>query len=334
MFRYFFCLILKSKYLFFVLFFTQSVGSLAQNLIPNGSFEQTYKPLKSRYSGNIENAIPWFSAGIGSPDLINQGAYFYGFKQASQGVNYAGIILYDSDNKEFREYLSVKLINKLVKNKKYILSLKVASASQSFFYTDELGIKFTLDSLISRDWNTIKIIPDFKSQKFKAINDTIAWQSIKWEYTAIGNEQFITLGNFRDDINTNLQTSGIQSLIKLAYIYIDEINLEVIKTKEDSINSENLNKINLKEVPDSKEKLIIPNVITPNNDGFNDTFLIENLPYYSQLIIRNKKGIVVYQSNNYKNDWNGASLVTGNYPYELKLPDGNVIFGALDIVRK
>ena len=30
----------------------------------------------------------------------------------------------------------------------------------------------------------------------------------------------------------------------------------------------------------------------------------------------------------------GEDLKTGNYQYELKLPDGNVIFGSLDIVKK
>ncbi len=306
----------------------------AQNLVPNGSFEQVYKPLKSKYSGNIEQALPWFPAGIGSPDLILQGNFSYGFKEAYSGNNYAGIILYDADNKDFREYLSIKLNNKLENNKKYTIKLKVAAANKSFYYTDELGIAFNSDSLIRKDWNTISIVPNLKSEKFKAINDTIGWRNLEWEYLANGTEQFLTIGNFRNDINTNLQTSGIKSFIRLAYIYLDDITITKFIAASDSIKAENLPVISNPTSVTINKKVIVPNVITPNNDGFNELFIIENLPLYSHLIVRNKKGIVVYNSVNYKNNWNGDDLLTGNYLYELKLPDGNVIYGSLDIVKK
>ncbi len=306
----------------------------AQNLVPNGSFEQVYKPLKSKYSGNIEQALPWFPAGVGSPDLIFQGNFSYGFKKAHSGNNYAGIILYDGDNKDFREYLSIKLINKLENNKKYTIKLKVSAANKSYYYTDELGLVFNSDSLVRKDWNTISIVPNLKSEKFKAINDTSGWQNLEWEYLANGTEQFLTIGNFRNDINTNLQTSGIKSAIRLAYIYLDDISITKFIAVSDSIKAENLPVISNPTSVAINKKVIVPNVITPNNDGFNDIFTIENLPLYSHLIVRNKKGIIVYNSVNYKNNWNGDDLLTGNYLYELKLPDGNVIYGSLDIVKK
>lgn len=306
----------------------------AQNLVPNGSFEQVYKPLKSRYSGNIEQALPWFPAGIGSPDLIFQGSFSYGFKKAFSGNNYTGIILFDGDNKDFREYLSVKLIDKLENDKKYTIKLKVAAANRSYYYTDELGLAFNSDSLIRKDWNTIPIVPNLKSEKFKAINDTSGWRNLEWEYLANGTERFLTIGNFRNDINTNLQTSGIKSAIRLAYIYLDEITITKFIAASDSAKTE-IPTISSNPIPVTiSKKIIVPNVITPNNDGFNDIFIIENLPLYSHLIVRNKKGITVYNSLNYKNNWNGDDLLTGNYLYELKLPDGNVIYGSLDIVKK
>jgi gliding motility-associated-like protein len=326
---------IKCSLIVIILFLlTVNLKIFAQNLVPNGSFEQVYKPSKSRYSGNIEHALPWFPAGIGSPDLINQGNYNYGFKKAFSGTYYAGIILFDADNKEFREYLSVKLLNKLEINKTYTIKMSVAAAKQSFYYTDELGISFTPDSLISNDWNTISVVPNLKTERYKALNDTVKWKMLEWNYTASGDEQFITIGNFRNDINTNLQTSGISSSIRLAYIYIDDIKITPYIAKTDTIKPETIIKENPLLAPSANKKVIVPNVITPNNDGFNDYFMIENLPSYTQLAVINKKGVLVYSSNNYKNNWNGDDLPTGNYKYELKLPDGNIIYGSLDIVKK
>lgn len=74
--------------------------------------------------------------------------------------------------------------------------------------------------------------------------------------------------------------------------------------------------------------LTIPNVLTPNGDGQNDSFIIANLEYHdnTKISIYNRWGKVVYSSDNYKNDWkgtnNGGNLVSaGTYYYVLELAD-------------
>lgn len=62
---------------------------------------------------------------------------------------------------------------------------------------------------------------------------------------------------------------------------------------------------------------IIPNIITPNNDGNNDTFKIKGLENYpgTEVLIFNRWGNEVYRSANYKNDWDGSQLNEGTYYY-------------------
>jgi gliding motility-associated-like protein len=67
-------------------------------------------------------------------------------------------------------------------------------------------------------------------------------------------------------------------------------------------------------------ELEIPNVFTPNGDGTNETWAIPNLDRYidNDLIVFNRWGQKVFNSGDYKGDWDGGKLPDGVYFYILR----------------
>lgn len=81
----------------------------------------------------------------------------------------------------------------------------------------------------------------------------------------------------------------------------------------------------------------VPNVITPNGDGWNDIFMIDYLNQYDirKLTIFNRWGTIVYQSDDYQNNWDGGNVADGVYFYVLELWKGNVdtyYYGTLTVM--
>lgn len=84
----------------------------------------------------------------------------------------------------------------------------------------------------------------------------------------------------------------------------------------------------------------IPNLITPNEDGFNDVWVIGNILNYpdNTVTIFNRNGQVVYKMDSYNNLWdgtyNGSKLPDGTYYYVITFTDSDEsVKGAVNIIR-
>jgi len=86
-------------------------------------------------------------------------------------------------------------------------------------------------------------------------------------------------------------------------------------------------------------QLPLPNVISPNNDGTNDAFVIEGLTNDYGILIKNRWGQTMFEENPYQNDWkgtkqNGTLLPAGTYYYIINSTNLNKNYtGYLMIVK-
>ncbi|MBA3665432.1 MAG: gliding motility-associated C-terminal domain-containing protein [Bacteroidetes bacterium] len=226
-----FCIIFLSK---------KTIAQITNNLINNYSFEILSSCPDNL--GQINRASYWFNGNnAGSPDLYHACSSAtdalvptnaYGTQNARTGMSYAGIVLY---GKEFilREYLENQLSKTLKQNTSYCITFYASLTDLSSFAISNLGAYFTQSALS----NTIVFPvayqyywqPHIENNPLMPITDTVSWAKVQGIYNAQGGENYITLGNFRADINTNKMQvrplyNGIDTANSAAY-YIDDISV-------------------------------------------------------------------------------------------------------------
>jgi gliding motility-associated-like protein len=83
----------------------------------------------------------------------------------------------------------------------------------------------------------------------------------------------------------------------------------------------------------------IRSLFTPNNDGMNDTWYIPDVEQYGKISVQiyNRFGKLLYESADYKNDWNGtyngSPLPSASYYYLIKSSEKGIIKGVVNLVR-
>ncbi len=307
MMRLLFCLLFISSFFF--------CKAQINNLVANPSFEE--------YSGcpnntaQIDSCINWFQplqfssteyfnaccsipasmGGVGVPS--NQ----KGFQYARTGEAYAGFGSYA--NGLYKEYLEGILIQELEANKSYCAELfySIPASFYSSFFPLTLGFYFSTDSILSTTSITIPVTPQVVEN---TINDTVKWMKINGSFTAGGGEKYLLIGNFEGFLQ---QDGGI-------YTYIDDVSVYLC---DDTLPK--------------PQELKIPNVFTPDNDGANDLFFIENLPENSSIVIYNRWGQSILDKNNYVNNWDAHDVSAGIYYFVLSLPNGEKRKGFVQVIK-
>ncbi len=81
--------------------------------------------------------------------------------------------------------------------------------------------------------------------------------------------------------------------------------------------------------------LVIPNIITPDGDGQNDAFEVLNIEKVDHnLQIFGRWGNLLFETDNYQNDWNGDGYSSGTYMYVITVPEQDKVYNGYFVVTK
>ncbi len=220
------------------------------NLVPNWSFEEHVKGINPYGSSKGRIATHWFSPTGGDPDFFikwsrkqNDRDNWPGFKLARTGECFYGFItrwVFTFGNAgDNREYISVKLKRPLVKNLKYKVTFYVQLAQNCLYATDGIGAYFSEDSIDEFGYAGLYTIkPQITSEKLGIIKTTTRWKKIAGEYRAKGGEQFLTIGNFKPNKDTQweeMDEVGKYNIYTYAYYFIDDVSVVPVNYFENDL---------------------------------------------------------------------------------------------------
>ncbi|MFO0358835.1 MAG: T9SS type A sorting domain-containing protein [Sphingobacteriaceae bacterium] len=211
-----------------------NINSFAQNLVPNGDFE-TYSSCPLGW-GFMNYATGWVQPTMGTCDFLDTCATtsnidvpinYFGIQTPYNGGGYAGLYAYYSWPTTYREYIQIKLTSQLIVNKKYYVSFRVSLADSSRYATDDLGAYISQYSITSTyDTAFSNYIPQISNPQNQFLTNKTTWKRIFGSYKALGGEEYITIGNFKDDNNTDT-VSVLFPAPRLtdttSYYYIDRV---------------------------------------------------------------------------------------------------------------
>lgn len=127
-----------------------------------------------------------------------------------------------------KEYVYQHLNTPLQAGKMYCLSFYVSRADVITHAIHSIGAYFSNNVQSTGSLGYVNKMPQIENQN-SYVTDTIGWTQIQGCYTAIGGEQYITIGNFNSNANTDTMfvgsTNPHPSAYKYAYYYIDDITL-------------------------------------------------------------------------------------------------------------
>lgn len=226
------------KGILFVVLASISNFAVGQNLIRNPSFERFRQcPVKL---GNLEQDVEdWQTPTYGSTDYFNACSKamgtpknFNGEQPAHFGVGYIGFYMLAPD--DYREYIQAQLTKPLQKGERYTVSFYVSLAERSDFAVKEFGIRFsekpikieTKKVLSSRHLSKLQgdtsNYIEITSSEF--YSDSEAWIFLTREFVAKGTENYMIIGNFKDNRRTQrLQTQRKEN--KGSYYYLDMVSV-------------------------------------------------------------------------------------------------------------
>jgi gliding motility-associated-like protein len=230
----------------FLLFFLILFQAKSQNVVPNPSFESVwvtpcdYITIIADFSTTMKE---WKLPNQGTSDMFSNlaptqcyancsfstQAYSPGSQAPRTGNNMCGFTTYGGPN--YREYLQVKLSSPLITGQKYYAEIFVSAGERMQLRSNNIGMYFSNGRITASHAGPLPVIPQIKTDTI--IMDTINWVKISGTFIATSSFEYLTIGNFNDDLNT-LANRINNSHSAYAYYFIDDVLVKSICNPHDS----------------------------------------------------------------------------------------------------
>jgi hypothetical protein len=210
--------------------------SISQNLVPNPSFEN-YSTCPNSWA-QVSYAFPWSNPLTNSADYFNScstSSYSVpkagsGYQFAKSGNAFVGLFTYNGIGFNYREYIQTQLNGNLTLNSFYLVKFYCNSMGMFTYATNNIALNFSSVAINNTSTgNVLSLIPNVYKFTNPVIDDSTNWVEIIGIYKSVGNEAYITIGNFKNDVTTDTFNLGNINY-KGAYYYIDDVSVEPICT--------------------------------------------------------------------------------------------------------
>lgn len=217
-----------------LLFFTNNKITAQSNLVIDGSFEELKNPVGDSDCINFYDLTKWWipnnnytryyssksKENICSP--LNNQIYY---QKPKEGFGFIGIFTVQEGHPDIaRSYVQGKLTEPMVKDKSYEVKFYVTLANRLGMSVSTIGALLTTSAISFT--NRCDLVPQVESNWH--LTDTLNWMEIKGEFTAQGGEQYITIGNFRTDAESDtlrVETGIISSVMRTGFYTLDDVSV-------------------------------------------------------------------------------------------------------------
>lgn len=228
-----------------------SANGFTQNLVPNGDFESLvnlpikpnpknsfqYEPL-SGYKPFLFNVNSWIGATKSTPDLritdVNKHRLckkkFVDCNRSKSGIICGGIITHQSNKtfQTYREYLEVKLTEKLQIGKTINIEFWVRKEREAKLVTNNLGCFLSEEKVYNEIENQLKKDPHYNHTEVINQGET-KWTKISTTLKVDKAYEYLIIGNFFNNESTIIEDYenyiGNAYIPPYAYYLIDDVKL-------------------------------------------------------------------------------------------------------------
>ena len=283
---------------------------IGQNLVPNPCFSEHNRCPLGGYGYFRKNISGWNNPTFATPDYYHRCSRYesgipenrVGVSEAKCGDGYMGIILAGKENirskRNWREYIQAELSTPLFKDSLYCVKFYVKHPSLCAYKSSNIGALFTKRWFRRFREKVIRRKPQIVYDK--GLIDGSKWHLVCGTYKAEGGEKFITIGNFDDYKNTEMEFIEERSNSRkyetiYAYYLIDDVSVVPISDKKlcncsekEEIQEEQYTEVHAKKTWQSGEVFTLKNVLFETGSAVLDTSSYQELNEIVNVLIEQK----------------------------------------------